>query len=292
MSSTEPTVSVLVTVYNREPYLKATLESILASSFTDFEVIVVDDCSKDRSLDIAREFADRDPRVIVHANQQNLGDYRNRNRAASLARGPYLKYVDADDLLYRHSLATMVDAMSAFPDAGLALSSNVIDPDEPYPHAIPPAEFFRLHFHGRSPIGVGPSAAIIRRSCFEAVGGFSGRQFVGDTELWLKLAERWPIVTLPPALVWWRRHPGQQMQLEHKRPEVLNVRFQLELDALRTSHLSAEERAAAEARVRQHHARRLWSLAARRLSPRVAWRLFRQSGLTFTDLLSGLRRYA
>ena len=97
----------------------------------------------------------------------------------------------------------MVDALEHYPEAGLALSANVIDPEVPYPEKLDPPEFFRRHFFGRSPIGVGPSAAIIRRDCFEAVGGFSGRQFVGDTELWLKLAERWPVVLLPPALVWW-----------------------------------------------------------------------------------------
>ena len=82
-----PTISVLVTVYNREAYLAETLRSILNSTFQDFEIVVVDDCSSDRSVDIARQFASKDNRIVVHVNKKNLGDYHNRNKAASLAKG-------------------------------------------------------------------------------------------------------------------------------------------------------------------------------------------------------------
>ena len=285
-------VSVLVTVYNREAYVRATLESILASSFAAFEVIVVDDCSKDESVSIARQIAETDCRLKVYVNDKNLGDYSNRNRAASLATGKYLKYLDADDLIYRHSLATMVDAMEQFPDAALALSRNVIDPDEPYPRLYKPNEFFREHYFGRSPIGVGPSAAIIRRECFEAVGGFSGGQFVGDTELWMKLAERWPIVTLPPALVWWRRHEGQQMQLELTKPEVIGVRANLELEAVRrTKHLSDNQKHLVIARIKQHFSRRLLSISMKAGKPLKAWQMYSESELTIVDLIRGFMKY-
>ncbi|MFM7164103.1 MAG: hypothetical protein ACKO3T_02570, partial [Planctomycetaceae bacterium] len=196
-------------------------------------------------------------------------------------------------LIYPHSLQVMVDALEKFPDAALALSANVIDPEVPYPEKLDPPEFFRRHFLGRSPIGVGPSAAIIRRDCFEAVGGFSGRQFVGDTELWLKLAERWPVVLLPPALVWWRRHEGQQMSLEMKKPEVLNVRFQLNLDVARqTVHLSARDRQAAIQRLRQNHARLLLSLGLRQRRLLTALVLMRSSGLSAIDYVRALGGYA
>jgi len=169
---------------------------------------------------------------------------------------------------------------------------NVIDPEVPYPEKLDPPEFFRRHFLGRSPIGVGPSAAIIRRNCFEAVGGFSGRQFVGDTELWLKLAERWPVVLLPPALVWWRRHEGQQMSLEMKKPEVLNVRFRLNLDCLQqTAHLSAEDRRAAAVRLRTNHARSLMSFGLCNRRPLTSAALLYHSGLGFKDILRGARGY-
>ena len=289
---TLPTVSALVTVYNRANILAATVSSLLGCRYRDLEIVLVDDCSTDESWSLCQALAGSSPQVRAFRNEKNLGDYANRNRAASLARGKYLKYLDADDLIYPHSLQVMVDALEKFPDAALALSANVIDPEVPYPEKLDPPEFFRRHFLGRSPIGVGPSAAIIRRDCFEAVGGFSGRQFVGDTELWLKLAERWPVVLLPPALVWWRRHEGQQMSLEMKKPEVLNVRFQLQRELLRsTVNLATGERKLAEQRLVQHHARRLLAMAIRQGRIRTAWKLWRGASLRFTDLINGFRSY-
>lgn len=284
-------LSVLVTVYNREQFLEAALKSILASTFEDFEVIVVDDNSSDKSLSIAGEIAKKDRRIRVYRNEANLGDYKNRNRAASLASGKYLKYLDADDLIYRHSLALMVEVMEQYSDAALALSSNITNPVQPYPHHYAPEKLYKSHYLGKSPLGVGPSAAIICRECFEAVGGFSGKQFVGDSELWLKLAERWPVVALPPGLVWWRRHEGQQMQLELSKPEVLNARYKLEMEMLKTtSHLSESQKTEALKHLSHLHARRLWSLALKGRMPKSAMSLFRNSGLSFPELLVGLRR--
>ena len=287
-----PMVSILVTVFNRGEFLAATLESILNSSYSDFEVIVVDDNSTDDSLVVAEKFAEFDKRIQVHVNDKNLGDYPNRNRAASLAQGKYIKYLDADDLIYRYGLSTMVEALEKYPEAALALSSNIIDPDSPYPCFLESVDVYRKHFLGQSPIGVGPSAAIIRLDCFDAVGGFSGKQFVGDTELWLQLADRWSIATLPPSLVWWRRHEGQQIALEEQHPEVLDIRYQLEKVFLKeTQLLSKFEKQDSLERLQQRHARRLLALALKQRKPRVAWALYRQSGITNMKMFEGLRKY-
>lgn len=287
-----PLVSVLVTIYNRAHILEETVQSILLSAFDDFEIVLVDDCSKDFSWDIAQKLAKQSNKVRAYRNESNLGDYANRNRAASLAKGKYLKYLDADDIIYRYSLSVMVDAMEMFPNSSLALSSGVIDPLKPYPIAIEPREFQVQHYLGKSPLGVGPSAAIIRKNCFDKVGGFSGKQFVGDSELWLKLARQWSIVLLPPALVWWRRHEGQQMSLEQKKPEVLNTRYELELQSIKDANLlTAEEKIAADQRLRQHYARKILSFAISQKRPFLASKLFRNSSLTWRQLLGGLRRY-
>lgn len=74
----------------------------------------------------------------------------------------------------------MVDALEQNPDAAVALSRNVIAPVLPFPEKITAADFFQRHFSGDSPIGVGPSAAIIRCDCFETAGGLKGRHFVGE----------------------------------------------------------------------------------------------------------------
>jgi glycosyltransferase involved in cell wall biosynthesis len=278
-----------MTVYNREVYLASAIESVLAQTFQDFELIVVDDCSVDRSLDVARKYQS-DCRLHIYVNDHNLGDYPNRNRAASFASGGYLKYVDADDLIYPHCLEVMMKGMNAWPEAGLGLSWNVIDPPQPYPFVSSSREVLRAHYLGRSVLGVGPTAAIMRRDAFEAMGGFGGRQFVGDDELWLKLAQRWPVVSLPPALVWWRRHEGQQMSLEQTHPDVLNVRYLFELGVLQSCNLlEPDEKDAAMFRLRYQHARRLVSMALRGRQLALARRLWKGAGLGWRDFMIALR---
>lgn len=287
-------VSVLVTAYNRERYLAATLESILASTFGDFEVLVVDDASSDRSIEVAREFAARDERVRVHSNGANLGDYPNRARAASLARGRYLKYVDSDDLIYPHSLEIMVQAMEERPEVGLGLAHSLPEDEAPYPWRLSSEAAYRKHFLGRGCLSCGPTGAIIRRSAFDAVDGFRpSRGVLADIDLWLRLAAYFPVVLLPPGLVWWRRHDSQEFSRERSAAEYLRGGYELASEVLKrpTCPLSERERLAALGRARQHFARRLLSLAFRSLQPARALGIFAASDLSLVDLVGGLRSY-
>ena len=112
-----PKVSVLTTVFNREKYLEACIESVLQSTFQDWELIIVDDQSRDNSVEIAQSYAENDSRIHLHVNPINLGDYPNRNYAASLAKGKYIKFLDADDLIYPNGLEVMVKTMEEYPNA-------------------------------------------------------------------------------------------------------------------------------------------------------------------------------
>ncbi len=288
-----PRVSVLVTVYNREEYLATCLDSILASTWSDFEVIVADDASSDGSAAIADEYARSDQRVRVARNERNLGDYPNRAFTASLARGTYLKYVDSDDLIYPHSLAIMVEAMEASPDAGLGLSHSLPEDDEPYPWTLSPAQAWRKQFLGDGCMGCGPSGAIIRRDAFSAVGGFGEWGVLTDTDLWFRMAARWPIVLLPPGLVWWRRHSGQEFNRDDSAFTYIDKGYELAAASLASSDnpLEPHETAAAMTRLKHQHARRLIGLASRGMSPRASLELARKAGLSAADILKGLRGY-
>lgn len=100
----KPIVSILTTVYNREKYIADCIESVLSSKFQDWELIIVDDQSKDKSVAIAEEYAATDARIQIYVNEHNLGDYPNRNQAVTYANGKYIKFLDADDLIYPHGL--------------------------------------------------------------------------------------------------------------------------------------------------------------------------------------------
>lgn len=288
-----PSVSVLVTVYNRERYLAECLESILASTWKDFEVIVVDDLSSDGSVAIAERFASSDARIRFYRNATNLGDYPNRMRAAELARGKYIKYLDSDDVIYPHSLGLMIGAMETNPDAALGLSHSAPEEAEPYPWKLAPVHSWRKQFLGDGCMGCGPSGAIIRRHEFLQLGGFGNWGVLSDTDMWYRMSAKWPIVLLPPALVWWRRHGDQEFTRNGAADAYLEQRHLLDVSALssRECPLGTDDSARALRRARQHHSRRLLSLAVHG-RPLDGVALFRRSGLGLRDLVRGLRAYS
>lgn len=242
-----PRVSVLTTVYNREPFIGEAIESVLASSFQDFEYIIVDDCSTDRSYEVASRYATADRRISVYRNDENIGDYPNRNKAASLARGEFIKYVDSDDILYPHGLKVMVDAMSRFCGAGFAFERPPAV-DAPYPLELSAREAYAEQFFGGGLFDECPTASIIRRTSFEAVGGFSEVRYSGDTDLWLRLASLFSVVKLPKGLVWWRNHGEQEFHFgQRARDGYIVSTFNILATALSSSNcpLRLEERTAA-----------------------------------------------
>src|SRR5580692_3062565 len=147
-----PLISVLMTSYNREKYIAESIKSVLASTYGDFELIIVDDCSTDRTVDIARSFANQDERVKVFVNDRNLGRFANRNLAAEYAKGTYLKYLDSDDLIYPSGLQTLADMMEGFPEAGYGLCSLEQDDDRIFPFILSPREAYERHFRKGIPL--------------------------------------------------------------------------------------------------------------------------------------------
>lgn len=209
---TAPLVSVLMTAYNRERYIASSIESVLAQTLGDFELLIVDDCSTDATLTIARTCERRDSRVRVVANERNLGDYANRNRAAELARGALLKYHDSDDLMYRHCLAAMAPPMVVYPEAALGLSSGKSWPGGPCPMLLTPRMAYQREFLGSSMFNAGPSGAIFRADAFRALGGFPTAGPASDYLFWLRACARMPVLLLPADTFWYREHAGQEIQ--------------------------------------------------------------------------------
>src|SRR5574337_643394 len=104
---TSPRVTVLIPVYNRERYVATAIESILAQSFIDFELLLIDDGSTDGSVEILRSYT-TDSRVRLVCNEQNLGIPRTRNRGIDLARGEHIAMLDSDDWAYPRLLEKQV----------------------------------------------------------------------------------------------------------------------------------------------------------------------------------------
>src|SRR5579885_2801948 len=99
-------VSVIVPSYNHASFLRECLQSALDQDYSDLEVVVVDDCSSDNSLEIARSI--QDPRLQVHKNERNLGAYGTQNRALEMATGDYIAILNSDDVWRKGKLSKQV----------------------------------------------------------------------------------------------------------------------------------------------------------------------------------------
>ncbi|WP_178983476.1 glycosyltransferase family 2 protein [Winogradskyella helgolandensis] len=208
----QPLVSVLMTVYNREKYIAEAIESVLASTYQNWELIIVDDRSKDSSVEIAKRYESKDKRVRVYINEVNLGDYPNRNQAASYAKGKYLKYVDADDMIYPYGLEQLVFNMEQFPEAGYGLCTLNQDKDRIFPFELSPREAYVRHYLKRKAIFIkAPLSSIINREIFFEQGQFSGKRMLGDFEMWHKLSQTCSVVLMQQGITWYREHDEQEM---------------------------------------------------------------------------------
>ncbi len=204
-----PLVSVLTTSYNREKYIAQAIESILAQSMTDFELIITDNVSTDKTLDIARTY-ESDPRVRIIANRQNIGQFPNRNLASQLARGKYLKYVDSDDAIYPHCIEVMTHMMERYPKAGMLLCSDS-ENDPFYPFDLSPREAYRRCFIHGERMSNSPLTTMFRKSAFDQAGGYENEKWPlsGDWDLILKIARNFPVLFAPTGFCFYRLHEEQ-----------------------------------------------------------------------------------
>jgi glycosyltransferase involved in cell wall biosynthesis len=208
---TTPIVSVLMTSYNREDYIAESIESVLCQTYTDFELIVCDDASRDRTVEIAQCYARRDARIRVIVNDQNLGDYPNRNHAAGFVRGRYMKFHDSDDVMYPHCLELMVSALDAEPRADFALSAHRAWSGGPSPMLLTPSLAYEREFLGTGLFHLGPGAALFRSAFFHDRGGFAPSGAASDYLFWLRACARVNVLLVQTDLFYYRVHNGQEL---------------------------------------------------------------------------------
>ena len=216
---------------------------MLAQTFTDFELLVLDDGSTDRSVEIARAYERLDSRVRVVVNEHNIGQFENRNRAAELARGSLLKYHDSDDLMYPHCLAVMVAMLQSEPTAAFGLSSGGAWPGGACPMLLTPGMAYQREFFGGGLFMCGPAGALFRADAFRALGGFPLSGPHSDTLFWLQACAEVPFVLFPADLFWYRLHDGQHWRTAVSRHDEAQLfkAFWAALDKA-SCPLTAEER--------------------------------------------------
>lgn len=202
MSDRVPLVSAIVPSYNYVATVGAAVESVLAQTFQDLEVVIVDDASTDGARDLLRERYGAHPRVRLHLFDENGGVSVNFNRGLRLARGRYVAYCCSDDVWLPAHLATVVPALEAAPEAALAYArAELVDetgrpvPDEEEEEGglfdVEPDDrrFFERLVRGANFVPF--VATLFRRDLALARGGFrEDLRILQDHDLWLRLSAR------------------------------------------------------------------------------------------------------
>ena len=200
-----PRVTVFVPVYNRAHVLRETLDSVLAQTFGDFELLVLDDGSTDGSPDVARAISD--PRVRVEVHERNRGIPATRNHGLDLARGEYLAVVDSDDVSLPERLAVQVAWLDAHPDvaalgswalrtdaSGRRVEAPLLRPTEP--RVLAGRMLFASCF--KSPTVMARTAVLRAHRYREEL------VLASDIDLWARVSARHALANLPRFLVRYR----------------------------------------------------------------------------------------
>jgi glycosyltransferase involved in cell wall biosynthesis len=201
-----PLISVVIPAYNAEATLLQTIDSVLEQSFTDFELIVIDDGSTDRTPARARTV--RDPRVRT-LTFPHAGLAVSRNRGIERSMGEYIAFIDADDMWTRDKLEGQVDALRRHPSAALAYSwTAFVDAEGKFLFAKAPCWFegnvYADLLRNCNFVASG-SNILVRRSCAIAVEGFDATlEAAHDWDFCLRIAAGWSFALVPRYQVLYR----------------------------------------------------------------------------------------
>jgi len=213
--TSNPMVSFIVPCYKLAHLLPECINSILAQTYRDFEILIMDDCSPDITPEVARSFTD--PRVIHVRNQPNLGHLRNYNKGIRMARGKYIWLISADDCLRRdYALERYVHVMEEHPNVGYAFCAGCALSDHTETGVIPSSMYRREDgiFLGREFLldllkgnFILAASGMARKECYEKVSYFpEDMPYGGDWYLWCVYALHYDVAFFADAMVNYRVH--------------------------------------------------------------------------------------
>ncbi|GAB4517626.1 MAG: glycosyltransferase family 2 protein [Anaerolineae bacterium] len=250
--SNKPLVTVITPTYNRADYLVETIESVLTQDYPNFEYIVLDDGSKDNTIEVLEQYTGR----VIWESHPNMGETRTVNKGFSMAKGEYIVIVNSDDPILPGLLSEAVAVMEAHPDVLVAYPDWImIDKDSQEMERFNTPDYhyitmLRTHFCNPGP------GAFIRRRALELEGGRDPEfRFVADYDLWLRLGLHAPFIRIPKYLATFRVHPGsatqsakgKQMADEHvrmleklySRPDLPREVLAIKSEAMSTAYMVA-----------------------------------------------------
>jgi len=203
-----PTVSIIIPNYNHAQYVADAINSVLNQTYSNYEVIVVDDGSKDNSREVIGQFADK-VRAIY---QQNQGLSAARNTGIDAARGAYIGVLDADDMYEPEFIGTLVSSLESQPSAdGIYCGYRFVDDlNNPLPQIeareVPPENLYRALLEGNFLV---PESMFVRKYCYDKVGPFdTSLRALEDFDMWLRITNQFKIIYSTRILTRHRMAPG------------------------------------------------------------------------------------
>ncbi|MEC4813844.1 MAG: glycosyltransferase family 2 protein [Scytonema sp. PMC 1069.18] len=212
-----PKVSVIIPAYNAMMYLPATLESVLQQTFTDFEVLIVNDGSSDNIVEWVGAIKDQRVKLLTQPNQ---GVSVARNTGISNSEGEYIAFLDADDLWESTKLDKQVRSLEAHPSVGLVYTWTAFIDECGKLTGVSIVS----HAEGnvweqivvRDMVSTG-SSPMIRRVCFDTVGVFDSNIKIGeDRDMWSRIAAHYPFAVIKEPLTLYRRHDNNTTKSSRK----------------------------------------------------------------------------
>lgn len=216
-SSHQPLVSVVIPTYNRADTIAETLNSVIAQTYQNLEILIVDDGSTDNTAEVIAPFL-ADPRVKF-IGQKNLERSATRNHGILESSGEYLAFLDSDDMWYPRKIEMQTAFMETHPEVGMCSCRTALINDE-MKSPMPPMDDFSEVKIGRMlaelvcyKVNFLSPSWLIRRQCFYEVGLYENLPWIikhEDFDLNLRLAGRFPVAYLPDVMCAYRMPPGER----------------------------------------------------------------------------------
>ncbi len=205
-----PAISVLMPVYNASPYLEKAINSILNQDFPDFELVIIDDGSKDNSLEILKKFASKDARIKLSA-RQNKGISATRNELIDMASAELIAWMDADDISLSHRLSAQYNYLKSNKKyVAIGARTQLIDKDDDgiceWPLPLTHQEIDSWHINGLGGAIIFPSSMMRKKKVLDINAFDVSLTGAEDLDIFLKLAEVGSLANINTVCLCYRQH--------------------------------------------------------------------------------------
>lgn len=199
-------VSIVLPVYNGERFLTESIDSIIAQTYQNWELIIIDDCSSDSSPEIAKSYVSKDKRIHYYRNEQNLKLPRSLNRGFSLAKGDYLTWTSDDNKYLPVAIEKMVNTLKQEKTEFVFATCDVINAEGETVDIWSAPKDYQNAIIGGNFVG---ACFLYTRKVYKTIGEYNTDKFlVEDYDYWLRIFARFPVSNIPDALYQYRWHDG------------------------------------------------------------------------------------